>query len=200
MSKYPYRMLLLGGLAMGLVLSGVLLQMDSVGAMRHKPQQGPSRTPNPQSDGPITVDGVILASLKSTAILAPMAPRLGPSAPSNLRALALSRTHIRLDWDVEGNEDLFYIEQSLTGTSDWSLIGTRSAPPMSVTNLDCGTTYYYRVRSLTGGHYSPYSNIANATTFACPTNTPTPIPEFFSYLPVVVRRSLDDFLSPRAVR
>ncbi|MFQ5613135.1 MAG: fibronectin type III domain-containing protein [Anaerolineae bacterium] len=74
MNTNRYLAILVSGLALLLILSSVLLPMVSVGATPPESEKGSSRTPNPPSDGSITVDDVILARPQSPAPLAPMAP------------------------------------------------------------------------------------------------------------------------------
>ncbi len=107
-------------------------------------------------------------------------PCPAPAAPSNLTALAVSPTQIGLEWqDNSTNETGFKIEQSLTGASGWTQIATTLANVIShtVSGLNCGTTYYYRVLAYNANGDSPYSNTANAATLACTT----------VFLPVVMK-------------
>ena len=93
-------------------------------------------------------------------------------APSNLQATRISSTRIDLSWqDNTGDENEFRIERSPNGSSGWTQIAVvgADATTYSNTGLSCNTPYYYRVaayRSL-DGELSPYSNTANATTYAC---------------------------------
>lgn len=94
-------------------------------------------------------------------------------SPSDLSATALSATSIQLTWqDNNNDEDSFRIERSPDGASSWEEIGYAAANVTTYTDStpDCGTTYYYRVRShsSTSG-YSGYSNITDATTDPCTT-------------------------------
>jgi hypothetical protein len=100
-----------------------------------------------------------------------------PAAPSDLGATAVSQSQIDLSWkDNSGNEDGFKIELSPNGTSSWIQIATVGANVTSYSNtgLNCGMTYYYRVRAYNAGAGgdSGYSNTANATTFACASSAP----------------------------
>jgi LysM repeat protein len=98
-----------------------------------------------------------------------------PAAPSDLGATAVSQSQIDLSWkDNSGNEDGFKIELSPNGTSSWIQIATVGANVTSYSNtgLNCGMTYYYRVRAYNAGGDSGYSNTANATTFACASSAP----------------------------
>jgi len=110
-----------------------------------------------------------------------------PAAPSDLGATAVSQSQIDLSWKdnsgnedgfkielSRGNEDGFKIELSPNGTSSWIQIATVGANVTSYSNtgLNCGLTYYYRVRAYNAGGDSGYSNTANATTFACASSAP----------------------------
>jgi hypothetical protein len=93
-----------------------------------------------------------------------------PPPPSNLTALALSQMQILLQWqDNSNNETGFKIEQSLASIGPWTQIATTPANVTSYapSGLNCGQTYYYRVRAYNASGNSPYSNIANATTSPC---------------------------------
>jgi hypothetical protein len=95
-------------------------------------------------------------------------------APSNLTATRVSSTRIDLSWqDHTGDETEFRIERSPNGSTGWQQIGTAAADATSSSNtgLSCNTPYYYRVAAYRrlDGSLSPYSNSANATTYACQT-------------------------------
>lgn len=93
-----------------------------------------------------------------------------PGAPSNLSALALSQTQIKLTWnDNSSDESGFKVERSPDGSTAWSQIGATVANTAvyTDTNLTCNTPYYYRVRAYNSSGDSTYSNTANATTSAC---------------------------------
>ncbi len=98
--------------------------------------------------------------------------------PINLTTTALDDGRIQLDWtDYADEETEFRIERSPNGTNGWVEIGSAPANTVTYTNvsLSCGTTYHYRVRAYRAAFatYSPYTNIANATTAACPANCDT---------------------------
>ncbi len=93
-------------------------------------------------------------------------------APSSLQATRVSSTRIDLSWqDNTGDESEFRIERSPDGSTGWTQIATAVADATSYSNtgLSCNTPYYYRVRAYRSldGELSPYSNTANATTYAC---------------------------------
>jgi hypothetical protein len=82
-----------------------------------------------------------------------------PAAPSDLTAVAVSSTQIRLGWtDNTNSGPAFRIERSLDGTS-WAEIGTVGANVTSFrdSGLRAGTRYYYRVRASSGVAASPYA-------------------------------------------
>ncbi|MBN1919602.1 MAG: fibronectin type III domain-containing protein [Anaerolineae bacterium] len=98
-----------------------------------------------------------------------------PAAPTNLSATAASAMQINLTWtDASNNETGFKIERSANGANGWVEIATVGAnvTVYSNTELTCGTPYYYRVRSYNTAGNSAYSNMANATTSACPPTIP----------------------------
>jgi len=89
------------------------------------------------------------------------------TAPSNLRATALSSTEIDLDWqDNSNNETGFRIEGRAAGQSSFQDLGGVSANSTgaTITNLAPGTAYTFRVRARNASGDSAYSNEATATT------------------------------------
>jgi len=93
-----------------------------------------------------------------------------PADPSNLQAVALSASSIRLTWVDNATDEQYYrIERSADGVS-FSQVGIVFANTTAWTNsgLPADTTYYYRVRASAGTVYSGYSNGATATTFPPP--------------------------------
>jgi C1A family cysteine protease/chitodextrinase len=103
-----------------------------------------------------------------------------PTAPSNLRAQAISSSEIDLSWGAStdsGGSGLagYSIERRQSGGS-FSEIAKVGANTTSYkdTGLSANTTYEYRVRAYdNAGNYSDYSNIASATTLQPDTTPPT---------------------------
>jgi hypothetical protein len=99
---------------------------------------------------------------------------VAPSAPSGLTATAASTTRVDLAWtDTAGNEDGFEVERSLDGAT-FALHGT--AGPNVTTYADTAaqpsTSYWYRVRAISGAGPSNWSNVASVTTPAPPPSLP----------------------------
>jgi len=93
-----------------------------------------------------------------------------PEAPTKLTAKAVNCNRIDLSWqDNADNERGFVIERSLTGTrfAPIAKVGADQTT-YSDTNVEGSTTYWYRVKAFNKVGYSDYSNIARATTPACP--------------------------------
>ena len=98
----------------------------------------------------------------------------GPSAPTNLTATAIGPSLINLSWDAPTNTGdglvQYNIEQSTNGDAEspswsWTLSSNHPRTTQLVVNRTAATTYWYRVRAVDStGVFSPYSNIANATT------------------------------------
>jgi subtilisin family serine protease len=105
-----------------------------------------------------------------------------PAAPSNLAAVALSSSQIKLTWaDNATNEAGFKAERSADGVNFSQIaILSPNATFYSATNLNASTTYQFRVRAYDGNNHSGFSNVASATTQAAPaapsnlTATPSP--------------------------
>ena len=101
---------------------------------------------------------------------------VGPTAPSNLIATAISNSRIDLSWtDNAGDETGFKIEVKLGAAGAYSQIGTVGAnvASFSSTGLDASTDYFYRVRAYNAGGNSSYSNEAGATTLPDPPAAPS---------------------------
>ena len=94
-------------------------------------------------------------------------PPRPPSAPTRLRATAVSVDAINLAWqDNSTNETGFTVQRRVDGTARWVEIATTAAN--ATTFLDSGlkptTTYHYRVRAFNNSGASAFSNEAMATT------------------------------------
>lgn len=90
-----------------------------------------------------------------------------PNAPSNLSAVPISYTEIRLNWsDNSNNETGFKIERKTGVDGTWSQITTvGSNTTQYIDNeLEIATTYIYRIRAYNSAGNSAYSNEASATT------------------------------------
>ncbi len=106
------------------------------------------------------------------------APPVLPLSPTNLVASAISSTQIALGWrDASADENNFFIERSLDGSTNWTQVGTVGANVTTFTDstgLSASTQYFYRVRSSNAAGSSTPSNSASATTLAASTNLPSP--------------------------
>ena len=93
-----------------------------------------------------------------------------PSAPTGLTATALSQTRIDLSWNDVGEETGYRVEKSASGAGGWAEITSLSADQTTYSDLTVSAqqTWFYRVRALNTGGFSPYSNTASATTPAPP--------------------------------
>jgi hypothetical protein len=90
-----------------------------------------------------------------------------PAAPTNLAATALSATQVALAWsDNSGDESGFRVEVRAEG-GGYALAGVVGANATSavVGGLEAATPYTFRVAAFHAEGTSPYSNLANATTF-----------------------------------
>ncbi|HSL23937.1 MAG TPA: hypothetical protein VK886_20555 [Vicinamibacterales bacterium] len=91
-----------------------------------------------------------------------------PTAPTGLRATALSRSQIALQWtNTSALQDSVRIERC-RGTACTAFAQIAVAPGTATSFVDAGlrsrTVYTYRVRASGAGDLSPYSNTAAATT------------------------------------
>jgi PKD repeat protein len=95
-------------------------------------------------------------------------PAVSLNAPTSLTATAVSATRINLAWtDAEINEAGYKVERSTDGVNFTEIASGLSANSTSYSDngLSAGTQYFYRVRCFLGTTNSPYSNVADATTF-----------------------------------
>lgn len=100
---------------------------------------------------------------------------IAPALPQNLSAIPISNIQINLNWtDNSRNETGFEVERSVDG-SNFSKIADLGANVTSYENsgLSTLTKYWYRLRARNTIGYSPYSNIAEATTFDVPPIAPS---------------------------
>ena len=89
-----------------------------------------------------------------------------PAAPTELRAVALSKSRILIEWrDNSVNETRFEIQRATSG-GPFERAGSAGANAQRFTDsgLRRSTTYTYRVRACNGDLCSPFSNTATATT------------------------------------
>jgi phosphoesterase family protein/IPT/TIG domain-containing protein/phospholipase D-like protein len=89
-----------------------------------------------------------------------------PSAPSGLVATPISPTRMDLSWSDVGGETGYRVERSSDGSTGWTEIASLSAnqTTYSDTQVAAQQTWFYRTRALNTGGFSPYSNVAHATT------------------------------------
>ncbi|MBS3151924.1 fibronectin type III domain-containing protein, partial [Candidatus Woesearchaeota archaeon] len=99
------------------------------------------------------------------------------NAPTDLQVDFVTNETVDLSWTSgRGSESTFIIEQSLNG-NDFSVVGftqslTTSYRAGSVSPLEPGTQYWFRVRATDWSTYSAYTNTAQATTNANPPPPP----------------------------
>lgn len=93
-----------------------------------------------------------------------------PEAPEDLEAEVLSPSSVELTWtDNSDNEEGFSIERRASGGS-WREIDTvdEDEESYTVTGLEPGTLYYFRVRAYNEDGESDYSNVVSVTTADVP--------------------------------
>ena len=97
-----------------------------------------------------------------------------PSAPTGLSATAVSPTRIDLSWNDTSSETGYRVERSSNGSSGWTEIASPGANQTSYSDFQVTAqqTFFYRVRGVNSGGFSPYSSVASATTPAPPPPPP----------------------------
>jgi fibronectin type 3 domain-containing protein len=96
-----------------------------------------------------------------------------PAAPTNLRAMAVSRSQVDLTWeDRSGDETGFEIARSSNGSSPQTFRVGPNTTAFSDTGLAEDTTFTYAVRAVNGAGRSEPSNEASATTLDSPPSAP----------------------------
>jgi fibronectin type 3 domain-containing protein/predicted esterase len=94
-------------------------------------------------------------------------PPVAPIAPINLSATAVSMTQINLAWEFTGALPVNYeVYRSTSVSGSYAMAGRVSTTSFSDQNLIPGTTYYYKVRTVTNNGTSSYTSIVNATTLS----------------------------------
>lgn len=96
-----------------------------------------------------------------------------PPAPTGLTATAMSTTRIDLAWNASSGATGYRVEKSSNGSSGWNEIAQLNGSQVtySDTTVSQQQTWFYRVRALNTGGFSPYSNVASATTPTAPPPT-----------------------------
>ena len=109
--------------------------------------------------------GPVNSAYSNEASATPILP-----APSNLGAVALSSTRIRLTWiDNSPDEDGFDVERRTGGGPFAHIIAVPAGQTAyEDSGLQPNTAYTYRVRAFLGTAKSAYSNEASATTMGIP--------------------------------
>ena len=88
-----------------------------------------------------------------------------PVAPTNLLALAISSSQIKLTWtDVALDNSGYAIERGTDGFNFSPLITVGDVSTYTDSGLPGGSKFYYQVRAVTGALSSGYSNISSDTT------------------------------------
>jgi titin len=103
---------------------------------------------------------------------------VAPNAPQNLSVTPITNKQIDLSWtDITGTFGLetgYEVERSSDGTA-FAKIADVAANQTTYqsTGLNTLTKYWYRIRAKNAIGYSPYSNVAETTTFDVPPVSPT---------------------------
>jgi titin len=98
-----------------------------------------------------------------------------PDAPSGLTATALSAWAIKVTWnDNSTNEIDFRLYSSTDGTNFTpTAVLSANVTTFTYSNLVQGYTLYFQVRARNSAGFSPYSNLASATTLNNPPAAPS---------------------------
>lgn len=93
-----------------------------------------------------------------------------PSAPTNLQATVVSSVQINLTWTNSAPDATgIRVEYLPPGSIVFQdIFAAATLTSTGVTNLQPSTGYSFRIRAQNAGGYSPYSNVATATTLPIP--------------------------------
>lgn len=111
--------------------------------------------------------GAVWAQINALVIT----PRLydgTPYVPENLTAIGTAKDKIKLDWTLSTIDQAgIEIWRSTSQNGTYSLVGTVSGTATTYTNtgLATGTVYFYKIRAVNNGVYSPYTASVGASTY-----------------------------------
>jgi hypothetical protein len=134
----------------------------TLGSVVQQPQSGQNRTLVWSGTAP-TTPGTYTFVVDAVDV-----PPLGQV--TGLTATAQSIGTISLTWSAVATATSYVVEQSPTGSSGWSQIGTPTATSLAAGGLSPGTPYWFRVRALNATQVGEFSAAATATTFSLSAN------------------------------
>lgn len=94
-----------------------------------------------------------------------------PSAPTGLKATAVSSTQINLTWDPVAAVTQYYIYRANQPNGSYTYIGVSNSTSYINTGLTPNTLYYYRVQAINNAGASEHSSDAWAVTLSGPGGT-----------------------------
>jgi fibronectin type 3 domain-containing protein len=115
----------------------------------------------------VNVDNASGAGRRGTFTLCANAYETIPNVPTSFSIAAALSNSITLNWlDNSAIETGYQIERSLSANTGFTVVGTTSANAVSYTDtgLNSLTTYYYRIRTISGSGNSAYTSESSATT------------------------------------
>jgi photosystem II stability/assembly factor-like uncharacterized protein len=122
--------------------------------------------------------GLLNVLVDSKGLYQSTTPVVLPAAPTNLQVLGSTFNQVRLEWDDNATNELYYrIDRSINTNTAYDSIGyfaaTNFAAINTSYNADPQTTYFYRVIAVNAAGRSAYSNEISVTTPArCATTVP----------------------------
>jgi poly(3-hydroxybutyrate) depolymerase len=95
--------------------------------------------------------------------------------PSNIVAIGISVSKIRITWDDNINATYYTVQKSKLADSNFTNVGKPNSNIFIDTTLDSGSIWFYRVSASNAKGTTDFSSVVSATTFRKPVITVQPV-------------------------